>query len=223
MAAAGAAERWVCLDVGETLIDETRVWGTWADLLRLPRLTFMAALGAVIAHGEPHQRVFDLVGRSDWHSLRPAFDDAYGGFTPADLYPDALPTIDRLRSAGYRLAIVANQPLRRSGELQALGINADVVAMSDELGVHKPSPLFFGRVLELTGATDPAAVAHVGDRLDNDVLPALAAGMRSIWLRRGPWGFCAPGAPPPEAFVVNSLAEFGDRIDEVWSARGELG
>jgi len=40
--------RWVCLDVGETLIDETRVWGTWADELGIPRLTFMAALGAAV-------------------------------------------------------------------------------------------------------------------------------------------------------------------------------
>ena len=42
------AARWVCLDVGETLIDETRVWSIWADLLGVPRLTFMAAFGAVV-------------------------------------------------------------------------------------------------------------------------------------------------------------------------------
>ncbi len=46
-----ASHRWVCLDVGETLIDETRVWSTWADVLGVPRLTFMAALGAAIARG----------------------------------------------------------------------------------------------------------------------------------------------------------------------------
>ena len=44
-------ERWVCLDVGETLIDETRVWSIWADVLGIPRLTFMAAFGAVVARG----------------------------------------------------------------------------------------------------------------------------------------------------------------------------
>lgn len=31
--------RWVALDIGETLIDETRVWGTWAEVLGVPRLT----------------------------------------------------------------------------------------------------------------------------------------------------------------------------------------
>ena len=31
-------------------------------------------------------------------------------------------------------------------------------------------------------------IAYVGDRLDNDVLPALKSGMAGIFLRRGPWG-----------------------------------
>jgi len=47
--------RWVCLDVGETLIDETRVWSTWADVLGLSRLTFMAAFGAAIERGGEHR------------------------------------------------------------------------------------------------------------------------------------------------------------------------
>ena len=33
-----------------------------------------------------------------------------------------------------------------------------------------------------------ASIAYVGDRLDNDVLPAKAAGMHSVFIRRGPWG-----------------------------------
>jgi FMN phosphatase YigB (HAD superfamily) len=36
----------------------------------------------------------------------------------------------------------------------------------------------------------PAAeIAYVGDRVDNDVVPAADAGMVSIFLRRGPWGY----------------------------------
>ena len=41
----------VFFDVGETLLDETRIWGAWADWLGVTRLTFFAALGAVIARG----------------------------------------------------------------------------------------------------------------------------------------------------------------------------
>ena len=60
--------------------------------------------------------------------------------------------------------------------------------MSDEMGVAKPSPAFFARALELMGGAPAADVAYVGDRIDNDVLPAAAAGMRAVWIRRGPWG-----------------------------------
>jgi HAD superfamily hydrolase (TIGR01662 family) len=204
--------------VGETLIDETRVWAAWADVLEMPQLTFMAAFGAAIERGGQHQDVFALLGVADWRRLLPAVEARYGAFRPADLYPDALPALDALRARGYRVAVLANQPAGRSAELRALGLEADVMAMSDELGVHKPEPAFYARALELMGGADAGDVAYVGDRIDNDVLPAAAAGMRAVWLRRGPWGVI-PAAPPVEAtLVVDSLAELVGRIDECWAA-----
>jgi hypothetical protein len=41
----------VFFDVGETIIDETREYGKWADWLGVPRRTFSAVFGAVIASG----------------------------------------------------------------------------------------------------------------------------------------------------------------------------
>ena len=41
--------RAVFLDVGETIVDESREYGAWADWLGVPRHTFSAVLGAVIA------------------------------------------------------------------------------------------------------------------------------------------------------------------------------
>ena len=211
-------DRWVCLDVGETLIDETRVWSTRADELGVPRLTFLAALGAVIARGGDHRDVFPIFGADDWQLRLPAVEAAYGGFSADDLYPDALRAIDGLRDAGYRVAIVANQPAVRTDELRAIGVDADVVAMSEELGVAKPDPAFFARILELMGSAEPASVVYVGDRVDNDVLPAAAAGMRTVWLRRGPWGFIQPMPPDSRpTLVVDSLDELVSRVEEVWS------
>src|SRR5271170_4740956 len=48
-------------DVGETLVDESRSWGEWADWLGVTRLTFFAALGAVIAAKQHHNEVYGLV------------------------------------------------------------------------------------------------------------------------------------------------------------------
>ena len=93
-------ERWVALDVGETLIDETRVWSAWADALGIPRLTFMAALGAAMATGDDFRDTFDTVGIEDWSSRRADVEAAYGGFQAVDLYPDALPAVEELCRRG---------------------------------------------------------------------------------------------------------------------------
>lgn len=212
------SERWVVLDVGETLIDETRVWSTWADELGVPRLTFLAALGAVIERGGEHVDVFTMFGADDWQLRLPAVEAHYGGFAADDLYPDALPAVDRLRADGYRVAIVANQPAVRADELRAIGIEAEVMAMSEALGVAKPEPAFFAGMLELMGRPDPGTVTYVGDRVDNDVLPAMDAGLRAVWLRRGPWGVIQrlpPDVTP--ALVVDSLDELAARIGEAWA------
>ena len=211
------SDRWVCLDVGETLIDETRVWSAWADELRVPRLTFLAALGAIIERGEEYRDVFALFGVDDWQLRMASVEGAYGGFQQEDLYPDALRAIEGLRTAGYRVAIVANQPAARADELRAIGIDAEVLAMSEAMGVGKPAPAFFERALELMGSPDPEAVAYVGDRIDNDVRPAAAAGMRAVWLRRGPWGVIQQiGEGPHPALTVDSLDELVERIGEAW-------
>jgi len=199
----------VFFDVGETLVNETRLWAAWADWLGVPHLTFFGVLGGVIERGEHHTRVFEI--------LRPGIDLAreraarraagdFEGFDARDLYPDALPCLQALRAAGYRIGLAGNQPERTEGILQAMGLPVDVIASSAGWGVEKPSPAFFARVVEAAGMA-PERIAYVGDRLDNDVLPAQAAGMPAVFLRRGPWGYLH--ALRPEA------AQAGIRIDSL--------
>jgi HAD superfamily hydrolase (TIGR01549 family) len=210
-------ERWVCLDVGETLVNESRIWTCWADALGISPFTFMAAMGAVLARGGEYRDTFAFLGFPDWRSLQPKVQAAFGGFQEADLYADTKPTLDALRSAGFRLAIVANQPANRTDELRFLGVRADVMAMSDEMGVQKPDQAFFDEVVRLIGSPARELVAYVGDRLDNDVHPAAAAGLRPIWLKRGPWAAITTDTPPAGTLVVRSLTELVGRIEEAWT------
>ncbi len=214
------SDRWVCLDVGETLIDETRVFRTWAEIFGIPDFTLMAVLGGSITNAERPEdwrRFFEMIKQPEWRDQQPAFEERYGALRADDLYPDAIRAIDGLKARGYRVAITANQPARRHAELEALGIQVEAMGMSDAMGVAKPDRAFFDRTLEMIGSPDPASVAYVGDRVDNDVLPALAAGMRAIWLRRGPWGMLQelPNGTIP-ALTVHSLDELTERIGEVW-------
>jgi FMN phosphatase YigB (HAD superfamily) len=128
--------------------------------------------------------------------------------TADDLYPDAVACLRELRAAGYRLGVAANQPAAVADVMRSLGIEFDLVGMSAAWGLEKPDPAFFTRIadeLELPSR----AIAYVGDRLDNDVRPARAAGMVAIFVRRGPWAWIqARRDDPPEAsLVVESLAE----------------
>lgn len=212
--------RWVVLDVGETLVDETRVFRTWAQIFGLPEFTLMAVLGGSIRdaeNAEDWRGFFELLQQPGWRDQQPEFERRYGALRADDLYPDALRAIDGLRAGGYRVAITANQPARRHDELRALGVEVEVMAMSEAMGVSKPDPLFFARTLELIGSPDPAAVAYVGDRVDNDVRPSAAAGMRAIWIRRGPWGFLHEDRDGHAQLEVRSLDELLERIGDAWA------
>ena len=215
------AERWVCLDVGETLVDETRVWSVWAEVVAVPPMTLMAAFGAVVERGLQHSAVFDVLGVPDWRAYSEEVERRLGGLQARDLYPDALPALARLREAGFHVAVIGNQPAVRDAELRALGVTPEVMAMSEDMGVAKPDPAFFARALELMDGAEAGDVAYIGDRPDNDVRPAAAAGMRAVWLRRGPWGVIARRAPEAH-LAVGSLAELVERIDEAWADGPDL-
>ena len=92
-----------------------------------------------------------------------------------------------MRALGLRVGIVGNQTATLERWARAASLPADVISSSDSLGVRKPDVRFFEYIVELAGC-DPDEVAYVGDRVDNDVIPAAAAGLVAIHVRRGPWG-----------------------------------
>jgi phosphoglycolate phosphatase-like HAD superfamily hydrolase len=55
------------------------------------------------------------------------------------------------------------------------------------------APLTFFAQVETAAAVGAERIAHDGDRVDDDVLPARAAGMFSVHIRRGPLGHIHAG------------------------------
>ena len=173
------------------MFDETGIWERAAEAAGVPRFTLMGILGGLAARGERHTKAWELLGVE-----RPA-----SMFRPTDLYPDALPCISRLRSLSLVVGAVGNTPKEVEDMLRD---QVDWVGSSARWGVDKPAPEFFTRILEESDA-DAAEVAYVGDRVDNDVEPALAAGMVAVHVRRGPWGYLHD--PPSGAVQISSLEE----------------
>jgi FMN phosphatase YigB (HAD superfamily) len=60
----------------------------------------------------------------------------------------------------------------------------------------------------------PTAIAYVGDRLDYDVLPAMALGMVGVFLVRGPWGLVQQSWPEAAqaTLTARSLDGLADRL-----------
>lgn len=182
--------RAVVFDAGETLLNEARIWSGWARWLGVDDLTLMGVLGAVIERREHHHKVFEILRPGiDLEAARRArrAEGEEDRFTASDFYSDALPCLRDLRAAGYRVGVAGNTGSDVE-ELMRFAGHVDFVGSSASFGIEKPSPRYFARLIELADA-HPFEIAYVGDRLDNDILPAVAAGIKGIHIRRGPWGY----------------------------------
>lgn len=202
--------RALVFDVGETLIDETRIWSRWADRLGVPRFTMLGVLGGVAALDRPHTDAFEMIRPGfDVEAEQEAWkrDDPDGlrvNFDADDLYPDVRPGLAALGALGYELIIAGNQPPQAYDALTAMDLPVDAIHTSDGWGVSKPDPAFFAKVVAVS-EREPGEILYVGDRLDNDVRPARAAGMWTALIRRGPWGYLH--AARPEAAEADHVVD----------------
>jgi putative hydrolase of the HAD superfamily len=129
------------------------------------------------------------------------------------LYPDVLPLLESLHGQ-VPIGVLANQEaavvdaLRRDGVADYI----DIWGVSAIVGHEKPSPELFRWAMSQAGAA-PEQTVHVGNRLDTDVRPAKALGIRTVWVTRGE----APDRPTPEQLaepdvVVTSLEGLADTL-----------
>src|SRR5437763_8182079 len=188
----------VVFDVGETLIDETRMWQQVAKVAGVPAFTLMGTLGGLIARGEHHQRVWELLERNP----------VPGDFSSEDFYPDALPCLRRLSEAGFFVGAVGNTSASTE---ELLRPHTSFVGSSARWGVEQPSSGVFARLIAEC-ARPAGEIASVGARVDNDVAPALAAGLVGVHVRRGPWGHLQE--TPAGAISIRGLSELPASLDE---------
>ncbi len=112
------------------------------------------------------------------------------------------------RGAGFRIGIAGNQPAAAEAILRELDAPVDVVASSATWGVGSRRRSSSRACCRRRGCRR-AELAYVGDRVDNDVVPAAAAGMVAVHVRRGPWGHLQADWPEAAlaAIRVRSLGD----------------
>ena len=212
----------VFLDIGGVLYDDRVYAEAWRRALRESGGTFTDAAfdeeyAACRAAQDGSFRVrlsTALLGPDPDLVTLEARASRHWQYQPGALYADVHPTLEALRAADYRLGVIANQPsqVRTALERDGLVSYFETWGVSGDLGLHKPDPALFERTLELAGVAAGRTVM-VGDRLDYDVRPARAAGMRTVWVLRGE----APDDPTPAQLAVPDAA-----IDDLTGLLGVL-
>lgn len=203
--------RAICFDVGETLFDETRFWIEVARYAGVPEFTLAGTIGGLIERRENHRSIF---GYLQTESVDPNMIGYR--FERSDLYPDVARMLKQLRAEHYRIAIAGNQGEGVAEQIEALDLGAEVIGTSAAWGSSKPEPAFFQRLCDELDLP-PDRIVAVGDRIDNDVLPAIEFGMHAIHVRRGPWGMIQAGWPEygQVPWKIDRLGQLCDTLDEI--------
>jgi putative hydrolase of the HAD superfamily len=144
-----------------------------------------------------------------------------GNLDVFQLRPEIDGLLRRLHERGLQLGIVANQPQAARERLVRAGIGDlfDYQGLSGLTGFSKPDPRAFEAAVEALGMT-PADCIMVGDRIDNDIVPAKALGMAAILLRGGRHRRQRPRSAEEEAdAVVTDVLELEAAIDALLSSR----
>ena len=173
--------KWIFFDVGTTLVDEEKAYDHRVfDMIKDTNITFeefnnkrieLARQGldgnsAAIKH-------FNLI-KTPWHS-----EDEV-------LFKDTIYVLEYLKSKGYKLGIIANQKKGLEKRLDEFGILKcfELVIASEEVGISKPDKEIFIITISKVNCI-PQECVMIGDRLDNDIIPAKQIGMKTIWIRQG--------------------------------------
>ena len=109
-----------------------------------------------------------------------------GLFSNDYLNPNKLDEILKNLSQKFKLGIIANQVAGTQKRIDNWGIGKyfDVVVASAEAGCEKPDLKIFNMALKQAKCS-PREAVMIGDRMDNDIVPAKKLGMNTVWVRQG--------------------------------------
>ena len=198
--------KWLFFDIGSTLVDETDCVKKRCEVI-------------IESNNIDRQEFYDRVdecAKTDSYAVRAAAL-YYGAEIPRwygeleKLYPDTKMILEIL-SKKYKLGVIANQSLGTKERLDNWNIGKyfDVVVASAEAGCAKPDLKIFNLALEQAGCKPNDAVM-IGDRLDNDIVPAKQIGMKTVWVRQGfaKYQIICNESEQPD-FIIDSISNILD-------------
>lgn len=179
--------KWIFFDMGSTLIDESvAIEHRIREVIEETDITYEQFIEKKVFFAKQNKpadlATLEYFGlkKTPWHK------------EDERLYPEAEECLECLHKQ-YKIGIIANQSPGSEERLERFGIRKyiDIVVASAEEGVAKPDKRIFEIALARAGCNRSEA-AMVGDRLDNDIVPANDLGMYTIWIKQGNWIYAEP-------------------------------
>lgn len=194
--------KWIFFDIGSTLVNESaafrkRVEKTVANT-NISYDDFYNKMVEISKHNQNgYHKALEYYGlaMAPWNS-----DDEF-------VYPEAEECLRKL-SKKYKIGVIANQTFGSEERLEKFGLlkYINLVVASAEEGVAKPDLCIFEIALSKADCKAEEAVM-VGDRLDNDIVPANKIGMKTLWIKQGFGGFATPMTQEEQpTFIVSNLS-----------------
>jgi HAD superfamily hydrolase (TIGR01662 family) len=196
-------------DVGYTLVNEDAVWEKrcqeQAETQEAKKLGLSAAdiyheIEIASISRKPQFRT--LLDKYNFKEVAPYRTEL------EKLYEEA-PAIIKALSQKYKLGIIANQLDGLKERLEAFDLLQyfKYIISSWDVKIMKPDIRIFEHALDKANCR-PQEACMIGDRLDNDILPAKALGMKTVWIKQGFGALQKPLSKSEEAdYTINNLAE----------------
>lgn len=136
-------------------------------------------------------------------------------------YYDTLYTLEQLTERNYLTGVLANGKSKiKQFRLHSLGIEhvINYLSTSEMVGYRKPHPKIFEDMIAQLGVT-PNEMMYVGDDALNDVAPARAMGMVSVWFKQED----AEIEPLAEEvdYTITTIEEILDILPQQSAGKGE--
>lgn len=194
---------WLFLDVGSTFVSEEKPFThrlhEIAEAVNEPFETIEAKVLQLYKGKKKGERI--VINECGMEKPRWRSEDE-------ELFPESYTCLEKL-SKKYKIGVIANQLPGTVARLEKHGILKfiDIVIASAEEGIEKPDRKIFELALSRADCRSENAVM-IGDRVDNDIIPAKKMGMKTVRVKQGMWKYWEVSSPEEQAdYEVDNLNE----------------
>lgn len=195
--------KWFFFDIGSTLVDESVAFRKRVE---------KTIANTNVSYDDFYNKMVEISkhNQNGYHKALEAYGLTMVPWNSGDefVYPEAEECLRKL-SKKYKIGIIANQTFGSKERLEKIGLlkYINLVVASAEEGIAKPDLRIFEIALCKANCKAEESVM-IGDRLDNDIVPANKIGMKTVWIKQGFGGLAVPIIQEEQpTFTINNLSE----------------